>query len=118
VSWDSLYIFSLNAFITNALSLKKVSYSLPKRLSAAAFHTLAKTHLNAKIFSIFLHEIDRQLYNLSTAPPNETCTQKNRYSDGLCGITKIDQQLSSLKSTGPFTSNPSFPTNSTSLRQT
>jgi hypothetical protein len=122
VSWDSLHISSLNVFITNALPFKKASYSLPRRLGAAAFHTLAKTHLNAKIFSIFLHKINRRLYDLGTAPPNETCTQKNRYSDGLCGIAKMDQQLSSLESTGLFTnvptSNPFFPTNFTYLRQT
>jgi hypothetical protein len=74
VSWDSLYIFSLNAFITNALLLKKAFYSLSKRLSTAAFYTLAKTHLNAEIFFIFFHEINRWLYNLGTVPPNETCT--------------------------------------------
>jgi hypothetical protein len=90
VSWDSSYISSLNAFITNALPPKKAFYSLPKRLSAAAFHTLAKTHLNAEIFSISLHEINRQLYDLSTASPNETCTQKNRYSDSLYSIAKIN----------------------------
>jgi hypothetical protein len=59
VSWDSPHIFSLNAFITNALPLKKASHSLLKRLGAAAFYILAKTHLNAEIFSIFLHKIDR-----------------------------------------------------------
>jgi hypothetical protein len=118
VSRDSPHISSLNAFTTNASPPKKASYSLPKRLGAAAFHTLAKTHLNAEIFSISLHKIDRRLYNLGTTPPNKTYTQKNRYSDSLCGIAKMDQQLSSLKSTGPFTSNPFFPTNSTSLRQT
>jgi hypothetical protein len=90
VFWDSFHIFSLNAFITNALPPKKASYSLSRRLSAAAFHTLAKTHLNAEIFSIFLYEINRWLYDLSTAPPNETYTQKNRYSDSLCGIAKMD----------------------------
>jgi hypothetical protein len=88
--WDSPYIFSLNAFITNALPPKKASYSLSKRLSAAAFYTLAKTHLNAKIFSISLYKIDRRLYNLGIVPPNETCTQKNRYSNSLYSIAKID----------------------------
>jgi hypothetical protein len=39
--------------------LKKAFYSLFKRLSAAAFYTLIKTHLNAKIFSIFFfHKIN------------------------------------------------------------
>jgi hypothetical protein len=90
VSWDSLYIFSLNVFIINALPPKKAFYSLLKRLDVAAFYTLAKTHLNAKIFFIFLYEIDRRLYDLGTAPPNKTCTQKNRYSDGLYSIAKID----------------------------
>jgi hypothetical protein len=119
---DSPHISSLNAFTTNALPPKKASYSLLKRLGAAAFHTLAKTHLNAKIFSIFLHKINRRLYNLGTVPPNEPCTQKNRYSDGLYIIAKIDQQLFSLESTSLFTSvttsNLFFPTNFTSLRQT
>jgi hypothetical protein len=113
---------SLNAFITNALSIKKASYSLSKRLSAAAFHTLAKTHLNAKIFSLFLYKIDRWLYNLSTILLNKTYTQKNCYSDGLYSIAKIDQQLSSLESTGLFTNVPInnlfFSINFTSLRQT
>jgi hypothetical protein len=57
--WDSPHISSLNAFTINALSLKKAFYSLLKRLSTAAFYTLAKTHLNTKIFFIFLHEINR-----------------------------------------------------------
>jgi hypothetical protein len=90
VSWDSPHISSLNAFTTNASPPQKASYSLPRRLGAAAFHTLAKTHPNAEIFSISLHEIDRRLYDLGTASPNETCTQKNRYSDGLYGIAKMD----------------------------
>jgi hypothetical protein len=90
VSWDSSYIFSLNTFIINALPPKKAFYSLFKRLGAVAFYTLAKTHLNAEIFFIFLYKIDRWLYDLGTAPPNETCTQKNCYSDGLCGIAKMD----------------------------
>jgi hypothetical protein len=118
VSQDSPYISSLNAFITNASPLKKASYSLLKRLSAAAFYTLAKTHLNAEIFFISLYKINRRLYNLDTVPPNKTCTQKNRYSDGLYSIAKMDQQLFSLEFTGPFTNNPFFPTNFTSLRQT
>jgi hypothetical protein len=71
---DSLHIFSLNAFITNALSLKKASYSLPRRLGAAVFHTFAKTHLNAKIFFIFLYKINCWLYDLGTALPNKTYT--------------------------------------------
>jgi hypothetical protein len=90
VFWDSPHIFSLNAFTINASPPKKAFYSFFRRLSAAAFYTLAKTHLNAEIFFIFFHEIDRWLYDLGTALPNETCTQKNRYSDGLCGIAKID----------------------------
>jgi hypothetical protein len=122
VSQDSPHIFSLNAFTTNASPLKKAFYSLLKRLSAAAFHTLAKAHLNAKIFSISLYEIDCWLYDLDTALPNETCLPKNRYKDGLYGIAKINQQLFSLESTGLFTSvftnNLSFLTNFTSLRQT
>jgi hypothetical protein len=118
VFWDSPHISSLNAFIINASLLKKASYSLLKRLSAAAFYTFAKTYLNTKIFSIFLHKINHQLYDLGTALPNKTCTQKNCYSDSLCDIAKIDQQLSSLKFTGLFTNNFSFLTNSTSLRQT
>jgi hypothetical protein len=67
-------------------------------------------------------KIDRQLHNLGITPPNETCTQKNRYSNSLCGIAKINQQLFSLEFIGLFTnvltSNPFFPTNSISLRQT
>jgi hypothetical protein len=61
--------------------------------NTAVFHTFAKTHLNAKIFSIFLYKIDRRLYNLGTALSDKTYTQKNRYSDGLYGIAKINQQL-------------------------
>jgi hypothetical protein len=74
VFWNSPYIFNLNAFIINVLSPKKASYSLFKRLGAAAFHTLAKTHLNIKIFSIFLYKINRWLYNLGTILLNKTCT--------------------------------------------
>jgi hypothetical protein len=90
VFWDSLHISSLNIFIINASPSKKASYSLLRRLGTAAFHTFAKTYLNAKIFFIFLHKIDRRLYDLGTVPPNKTCTQKNRYSDGLYNIAKID----------------------------
>jgi hypothetical protein len=118
VFWDSPHISSLNAFITNALPLKKASYNLLKRLGVAAFYTLAKTHLNTKIFSISFYKIDRWLYNLGTVSLNKTCTQKNCYSDGLYNIAKIDQQLSSLEFIGLFTNNLSFSINSTSLRQT
>jgi hypothetical protein len=122
VSWDSPYIFNLNAFITNASPPKKAFYSLLKRLGAAAFYTLAKTHLNAKIFFISLYKIDRWLHNLGIILSNKTYTQKNRYSDSLCGIAKIDQQLFSFEFIGLFTSvpanNPFFPINFTSLRQT
>jgi hypothetical protein len=90
VFWDSLHISSLNVFIINALSSKKASYSLSKRLNAAVFYTLAKTHLNAEIFFIFFYKIDCRLYDLGTVLPNKTCTQKNCYNNGLYSITKID----------------------------
>jgi hypothetical protein len=122
MSWNSPHISNLNAFITNASPSKKAFHSLSKRLGAAAFYTLAKTHLNAKIFFISLHKINCWLYNLGTILLNETCTQKNRYNNSLHSIAKINQQLFSFESIGLFTSvpasNPSFPINFTSLRQT
>ena len=95
MSQNDPYIFNTNVLTPNAIALKSTSCSLPRRLGAAAFYTLLKNHPNAKIFSISLYEIDCRLRDLGANPQgNHTTTlPKNRYSDGLSGTARINQQL-------------------------
>jgi hypothetical protein len=121
VSRDSPYVSNPNALTPNALT-EKSTYSLPRRLGAANFHTLLKTHPNAEIFFISLYEIDRRLRDLGAEPQDNHTTppQTNRHSDGLHGIAKMNQQLSDLTNLSTNLSPNSslnFRTNSTTARQ-
>jgi len=46
----------------------------PRRLGAAAFYTLTKTHPDAEIFSLSLYEVDRRLQQLNTTLLDDTPT--------------------------------------------
>ena len=90
MSQDSPHVPNSNVLNPNAPASKNTPHSLPRRLGAAAFHTLAKTHPNAEIFSLSLHKIDCWLYDLGAQLQDKTPTQKNCYSDSLCSILRMN----------------------------
>ena len=69
----------------------------PRRVGAAAFHTLAQQH-GAEIFSLSLHDIDKRLYELGGGESIEQIasidTRYNiRYDTGKSGVKQMNQHL-------------------------
>jgi hypothetical protein len=78
-------------------SCKDSTQGPPRRVGAAAFHTLAQQH-GTEIFSLSLHDIDKRLYELGGGESIEQIASIDtrysiRYDTGKSGIKQMNQHL-------------------------
>jgi len=68
--------------------------SIPRRVGAAAFHTLTEKH-GVEIFSLSLYEIDKRLAELGVITDVSTFVESPppRFDSALTDMQKMDRQL-------------------------